>query len=266
MLRYQDALMSIMDEFDLVNLPQTMMLVGEHGCGKHTLCTYLSQKFDMPLYDITDKISLELISEIEENSWLSFYIVNTAEISVKEQNIMLKFLEEPPVNAYIILLVDNISQIIPTVLNRCIVFEYSKYTAEQLSSFLSNPDENDIIQYCRTPGDVITFEKNDLGLVQRTCDMFLAFLPEAPTAAAMYSYTSKLAFEDEQDKLNVDLFLRCFLMTLRNKIVAGARLYNEYRLTDELINTFQISNIKRLPLWENFVIELQRSLRNKNEN
>ena len=265
MLKYQDELLSILNGFDLVNFPHTVMFVGEHGCGKHTLCNYLSEKFDIKQHDITELISLEMISEIESDAQVAFYVVNVSEISVKEQNILLKFLEEPPAQTFIILLVDNVSQIIPTVLNRCIVYEFEKYTAEQLSSFLSDEDKYDIIRYCRTPGDVIEFETSDVSAIQHTCDTMLSFLPEAPTASAMHTYTSKLAFENEQNKLNVSLFLRCLLFTLHDKIISGASLYTEYMLTNELVKTFQIANIKKQPLWENFVIELQRALRSKNE-
>ena len=265
MLKYQDQLLSHIDSMTPATFPRSVMFIGENGCGKHTLCTYLSNKFNIQLFDITDKISLELITEIALQGTEGFYLINLTDITIKEQNVILKFLEEPPASAYIIVLAEYANQVIPTVMNRCEVYEFGKYTPEQLQTFLDDNSKVDIIRYCTTPGDVLKFEHTDIDLVQKTCDTFLAFLPEAPTAAALYSYTNKLAFDDELNKIDVLLFLRCFLITLHSKILSGAPLYAEYKLTSELLKSYNIPNIKKLPLWENYVIELQRTLRSNNE-
>ena len=64
-----------------------------------------------------------------------------AKISVKSQNTILKFLEEPTSNCIIILLVENLSSLLDTVINRCQVFELEKYDKSTLSLFADKPFE-----------------------------------------------------------------------------------------------------------------------------
>jgi hypothetical protein len=136
MIKGQEKICSIIDKCTLDEFPRSLMLVGDKGAGKHLLCEYICNRFNLESIDITENISLDLIDQINERVSPYLYIIRINTISIKEENTILKLLEEPLKNAYIILLSESENGILPTVINRCQVWRLQNYTKEMLSSFL----------------------------------------------------------------------------------------------------------------------------------
>tara|TARA_B110000003_G_scaffold274818_1_gene315744 strand:+ start:5173 stop:6138 length:966 start_codon:yes stop_codon:yes gene_type:complete len=67
-------------------------------------------------------------------------LINKAENLTAAQewssNALLKSLEEPPENSYIILTTDNISSLLPTIVSRCVIVSAPSPTKEEARSFL----------------------------------------------------------------------------------------------------------------------------------
>ena len=124
----QESLVKIFEGHIAENsIPRTVLLSGEWGSGKHTFVKEFAAKIGYDIIDITDCISLEKIQEAQLSPYPNIYIINCDEISVKEQNMLLKFLEEPLKNAYIFLLSSCKQKLLPTVVNRCRVYSFSNY-------------------------------------------------------------------------------------------------------------------------------------------
>lgn len=65
------------------------------------------------------------------------YIINEAEkMTVQAQNALLKTLEEPPSYGVIMLLVNNLNTLLPTILSRCIVLDMKPVKDELVMKFL----------------------------------------------------------------------------------------------------------------------------------
>ena len=54
----QDSLISKINNLTLDSFPRSIILVGEKGSGKHLICSYISQKFELDVIDIS--LSLDL--------------------------------------------------------------------------------------------------------------------------------------------------------------------------------------------------------------
>ena len=115
----QDKLLANIDRLSIENFPRTLLLVGEVGSGKHLLCSYIQNKLSFPLIDITTSLSLETIEQAMLRVEPVIYLIDTQNISIKEENVILKFLEEPLKNTYIVLLCTSTNLLLPTVVNRC---------------------------------------------------------------------------------------------------------------------------------------------------
>ena len=119
MIRGQEILCNRIDSYiNLDKFPRTLMLIGASGSGKHLLCEYIANKFSLQQIDITEIISLETIEEISQRVEPYLYIIEINKLSIKEQNIILKFLEEPLANSIIVLLAEIVGDILDTVKNR----------------------------------------------------------------------------------------------------------------------------------------------------
>ena len=62
---------------------------------------------------------------------------------------MLKFIEEPLKNSYIIILAESTNQLLPTIYNRCQVMTFAPYSIDELRNFTQ--DEL-VLSVARTPG------------------------------------------------------------------------------------------------------------------
>ena len=136
----QVNLLKKLNSYTIDNFPHSSLILGEEGSGKHTLSMYIKDNIlKLPLLDITENISDEYIDMIYRNPNPSIYLINMSKMMEKEQNILLKFIEEPLQNAFIILLCENVNNLLNTIYNRCVVFEMelyklmgNKFTKEEL--------------------------------------------------------------------------------------------------------------------------------------
>jgi DNA polymerase-3 subunit delta' len=87
-----------------------------------------------------DDIRVQLNGDIQVKPFHSpykVYIIDAAEkLTEQAQNALLKTLEEPPEYAVILLLVNNINVILPTILSRCVVLNLKPVDKKRIKEFL----------------------------------------------------------------------------------------------------------------------------------
>ncbi len=260
-IKFQDKLMDFFNGMPIAGLPHTMLLCGETGCGKHLLCNYMSECFGLPLQDITERLSLDTITEIYLSATPTFYVINMNAITVKEQNVILKFLEEPSPNVYILLLVTNAHVVLDTILNRCIRLEFEKYTLPQLHTFVAEDVPDYFLQFCETPGDVLAYQSQDMNLAAQFAEKVILKLGSTTIPNALYGIPKRLAFNNEQTKINVMLFIKCLRKLLYNRIVEQQPLYQSYLLTNRLLLDCQQPKMNIQQLFEVYLIALREALK-----
>lgn len=258
----QDKLINKINNLTLDSLPHSIILIGEEGSGRHCLYNILINKFMLNSFDITSKISLDLINEIYEKIEPYFYLVDLDKITIKNENVILKILEEPFNNAYFVLLSSNKTNIIPTILNRCQIWELEKYTDEDLMYFLSTisdnyPDYFKLIDIFKTPGQLLcAIEYNScLNDMIKLSDLFIEHIATANFANTL-TISNKIAFKDEKDKWNYDIFIKILFNQIKKALVDNfnKNLYYLYIVTDGLVKDSKIAHINKQHLFENYMI------------
>ncbi len=122
------------------------------ACGKCQDCQWLSTEhpnlkvINNESEEGTSKnISIESIRNLKTFFELSSHsirgkkviLINNAEsLTLNAANALLKILEEPPENSYLILTAQNISSLLPTILSRCVMFKAPTPSADDAKSFL----------------------------------------------------------------------------------------------------------------------------------
>ena len=96
----QDKLIDKINNINMDNLPHSLILLGDKGSGRHTIFNMIVDKMQLPFFDITDKLSQELIDEIYLKIEPIIYLINIDDISLRESNMILKMVEEPLKNAF----------------------------------------------------------------------------------------------------------------------------------------------------------------------
>lgn len=253
----QNRLQSQIWSYDYQTLPQSILIEGESGCGKHTLVKLISERFNVPVEDITKNLKYEYLSELFAKVRPAIYLVDGRELTSKDENALLKFLEEPPSIAKVIVICENRNTLLDTIQNRCSVFSFDRYTEEELGNFTSNKE---ILKYASTPGQVMELEKNNLTSVVDFCKLIIDSIGGASIPNTL-SIINKFNIENE-DGYDVALFFRIFLKEITDRVVESkeSRYINAYFLTSKLCDNLKSGANKRR-LLEVYLLELKKTLR-----
>lgn len=256
----QDNLLKKIDSFDLGSLPHTIALIGDKGSGKSLLCNYIAEKFNLTYIDWKGmkKEQAKLAGDVASTTILYLYRFDAADLAERgneKAQVLLKLLEEPPLNLFIIITANSKSQLITTVLNRCQVWQLAPYSKETLKQFTQ--DEH-ILEVAKTPGQCLSLTVADLdAMVEYANKMYdlihTACLPNALVIA------SKLAYRENDEGFDCDMFIDISLRVILNKIVENPdpKLIQYYRLTNQLANDRYIFNIDKRKLVETFLIKMK---------
>ena len=128
------------------------LTVTNQACGKCQDCQWiLSEHPNLKIVNneaeegTSKNISIESIRNLKKFFELSSHtidgnkviLINNAEsLTLNAANALLKILEEPPENSYIILTAENISSLLPTIISRCVMIKTPIPSIKAAESFL----------------------------------------------------------------------------------------------------------------------------------
>lgn len=258
-MKCQEKLYNKVDSYTLDTISRTILLLGEYGCGKKTLISYIGARLGLEIEDISDDLTLDKIDAITVRVSPKIYTIDTNKLTVKNENVILKFLEEPLKNAYIILTAESRQSLIPTVLNRCQVWEFSPYPEDYLRGLVqdSYPDVNTLLKVADTPGKVIEYQNYPLKEMFDLGYKIFNSMSSANFANAM-TISRFIAFKNEKDKFDFNLFLDVLLVICKDLCMRGVpQSFDMYVLTSDLNNSKRIFNVDKKALFDTYIIKLK---------
>lgn len=264
MIQGQEKICSLIDNSTLDSFPRTLMLVGSRGSGKHLLCNYISDKFNLTTVDLTETINQETIDEIYNRVEPYLYTININAVSVKEENTILKFLEEPLKNSFIILLAETDNGILQTIINRCQIWYLQPYKKSFLESFMKC-DNSFILEIAQTPGMVIELSNAPLEGMIELADKILAKIGIASISNAL-KLSSTIGFKNEKNTFDGKLFVQILQSRIKSHWVTNSdiRFLHAYNLTNELKKDILVRNLDCKALFEDYLIELRNIMKGNN--
>ena len=256
----QKHLYNYIDRKTKDSLPRSILLLGESGCGKHSLVTYIGEKFNFPVIDISDKLGFEFIMSLYEKPEPYLYIIEASKITIKEQNMILKFIEEPLKNSYIIILAENSNQLLLTIYNRCQVLKFNPFSTEELKEFTS--DEL-ILKIAKTPGQISKLIATNSSELVTFCDKIVNKIGTANLPNVL-TIPDKIAFKNEKDKFDLECFSRTLNYLLVEKIKqtnSDVRYQDMYKLVSEWNVKRKAPTIVQNVLLENYLVKMHLLMR-----
>lgn len=215
----QVKLTNILNSLTLDNTPRCILLLGDKGCGKHLFTQLISEKLSIPLIDATSLIDFDYILEVYQRTTPSIYMIDMDNFTEKKQNIILKFIEEPPVNAFIVLLSSQKSLLLPTIINRCSLLEFERYSKETLATFLPKDiDLNIITDVLDTPGKILNFNIDNIPALRELCVNIITKMGKAAYYNAL-SISDKLNYKDNYDKYDISVFFNMMKYVLLDEYI-----------------------------------------------
>ncbi len=94
------------------------------------------EKYSIGVDDIRLQVNADIQIKPYHSPYKIYIIEDGDKLTEQAQNALLKTMEEPPEYAVIILLVNNISAILPTILSRCVLLNLKPVDKQKIKEFL----------------------------------------------------------------------------------------------------------------------------------
>lgn len=256
----------LVDSYGVSNFPHNLILVGEDGCGKHTLCDYIASHLQFISKDISNEVSLDILWEAQLNSEPIIYIIDLSYRLPKYQNELLKTLEDYSNINYFILLSENDCNILPTIVNRCVVWRYGQYTEQELESVSDSYRNIKLKNVFHTPGQVLKWcDPALIDEIQSFCNLIFDKIGGA-NISNILSISNKIGFGKKSDGYPLDLFKRVLYVTSYSRCLSNRDrvCYDVYCLTREYVNSTNSINIDQQRKFEQYLFKLKFLMKNGN--
>lgn len=186
-------------------IPKTLMFLGPTGCGKHTIARYIAEEFKLDFVEIEESVSAQDLEDYTHKTIDTLYLINLNKFTEKEQNKVLKFIEEPSKSVYIILIANSEAGILNTILNRSIKYHLEPYTKEQIEQ-ITNTSVNDLaFKIFQTPGKLLNLTEQSFSEVLNLAASIVQNINRASYPNALVIST-KINYKDLYNKIDFDLF------------------------------------------------------------
>lgn len=257
----QDKLINKINNYNIDNFPKSLILVGPEGSGKHTIIDYIAKHLNLPYIDLTEYVSYETLTNLSSRTEPYIYVFDANKLSIKDENVILKFIEEPLKNTFVIIACINESQLIDTVLSRCQIWRLDKYKIEQLDKFSSFKLDSSIMHILDTPGKLLKFTNyNEILAINELVKKIFTCIKNANIQNVL-TLSNKISFNNEEDKFDFNLFIDFLLNEAMNYFISNPFEYNKawliYKRTYELSNSRFIAHINKKQLFENYILDLK---------
>ena len=262
----QDRLLAKLKSYSIATLPHSMLFIGNKGCGKHTLVKELEKHFKLKAIDISDSLELETLQTISVCSIPHFYVIDMNKTNEKQQNVILKFLEEPTTNTYIMLLATSKSILLDTIINRCVSFEFEPYSTNQLLQFLPfEPDVEMLVEYCHTPGQVLSMSVDKIKEMIELCDNIIKNVGKA-RFPNIFKISSKV-ISDKDNDYKLDVFYNVLLERLQTCFTdTSNEVYkNMYNISSSALKKHLDQRLNQELIIDSLVIDLHEASRGRVE-
>lgn len=247
----------------LDELPKSIIIRGDSGSGKHVFSNMIIDKFGVDSEIIDYELTLDVLNDMYALSIPKFYIIDFKTLKEHKvierfQNTLLKFIEEPPEFAWIILLVSSRDEVLETIYNRCQVYKLSPYSLDELRQIAEMNGKNysdRLLRLLKVPGNIVSDNVSQVDTLIGLSNMMIDMLNKATPANALS--IDKKFFGD--NPLDLDLFLLIMLDNLFTKYTEtnNNKHYKAFMITHKLFNDLSTLNVNKKDLFDNYLLRLK---------
>lgn len=168
----QERLLKTLIENDF----KCVLLIGPRGHGKKHLAQEVAKAKNLELKTYNE-LKVDNVREMIEDGQIlrvkTMFLLPDVDnnMTTQAQNAALKFIEEPPKNAFIVMTSEKIDGVLPTIQSRSKTFIMNAYTKEHLEKFTTNEI---LTRIAENPGQIKRMESVDsnglLQLAEKICE------------------------------------------------------------------------------------------------
>lgn len=249
------------------NFPRFILLVGSKGSGKSLIAQYISKKLKATCVHIDIKVDAvrEMIKMSYQQSEPIVYVLNEANrMSTSAKNALLKVTEEPPQNAYFILEIQDINQILNTLVSRAYCLHMDNYKFDELLEYaktidfpLNKANENVIHNVCITPGDIDTLSHYN---VSEFWDYVIKVVENISIVNGYNSFKigEKINLKNSQELYDLSLFWRAFMGVCMLRFEENPLKYaHGISITSKFLQELTVNGINVQSTFDMWILEIR---------
>lgn len=224
------------------SVPRFIIIEGDEGSGRLTFAKIIIKTLNsvgIICESNIDSVRTTIENAYSVSSTTCYIFRDVDDMSLAAKNSMLKLVEEPPNNAYFIMTLKSIDNMLGTIRSRGVLIKMQPYTHDQLVDIAGK----EVSEYLRTPGQVLQEESYNIKDIESTVDNIISALNNKSGLKLLKETTKLKAKSTDTDKLDILLTLTIF----------ERKLTENYNILTDVIMGY-ISDCKN---------ELRRSTNNK---
>ena len=250
--------------------PRFSILTGIRGSGKKLLCKYIADKLNATLYPIDT--SVDSIRSLGDLSYkltnrILFMIADADNMSVQAMNALLKTVEEPHGDIYIVMTLEDKVNTLPTILSRAIVFPMDTYSTDDILAYYTmnysgatSSDKSLISSVCIVPGDVDMLVNNGTKTLYSFVEKVVDNIATVSGANA-FKISANIKFKDtDQNKYDLRLFWQIFSSICLSRLATDIDKYiNGIIITSKWSQELRYKNLSRQMLFDMWLLDIRKA-------
>lgn len=288
----QNKVLEKIDNLIEKGFPRFLIITGLKGQGKKELAKYIMCKLDNYYKDkLADKggcymievgTKIDEIREMIQTAYkqtepIIYLIADADKMSIGAKNSLLKVIEEPPNNAYFILTLEQIENTLPTIKSRCTELKMEEYSVDEIEEMIYkiNPNTSKI-EECIIEEVAFNYYEIQL-LFSYGVEEFYDYVKKVfdhiykVQSANAFKLSEKLALKNEEDKYNVELFLRTYRNLCMDELLNYTELQDNLdfeiyskciKETSNILRQLSINGINKASLVDIWILNIRRIWRN----
>ena len=281
MLKRKDIIgqTELLDRIDYLidnnKLPRFLIIVGNKNSGKKLIANYISDKLGatfVPCNLKADDVRAVIDESYKQSELMCYMWADSDSMSITSKNAILKVTEEPPNLAYFIITLNDVNNMLPTILSRGTQLLINPYSDKELLEYAKSKnydyEKHSVIitNVCSNPGDIDNLFAYDIDKFINFTYSILDNIGGASYANTLkLSNSFKLKKEDNinNDKYDITLFIRCFNAICLNELKSSNDMKYAYAsiLCSQCISEFRIPSISKLAVLDKWLIDIKEVLR-----
>lgn len=227
----------------LLEIPRTCLLCGNDNIIKDYFIKEFLIIYKLEWEDITENISLDYINDIYTRLGYYLYSIDIDKLSIKSQNSILKFIEEPLENSFIFIRTKNIQKLIPTIRSRCYIINLGQFSKKY----------NDLIN-TEEDKQFIDIHNYNIDNIRELCNKIFDNIGKATLSNAL-TLVDKIS-----DNYDLIFFSMCLGIIAEERYAEEGNnmRYNQYILSKNLYHNINISTLNKTDLLSNYICELKK--------
>jgi len=247
--------------------PRFSIICGVSGSGKKELCRHIAEELDV-FWCYEPDCKVETVRNAIWDSYkvyspTMYAFADADNMSIQAKNSLLKVTEEPPHNAYFIITLENINNMLPTIRSRAIIFNMQDYSVPELLQYakekgIEKQDYPIITDICETPGEVNYV--NTVGInkfydyVKKVFDNIAVV-----NGANAFKIASNLCLKENTTGYDLKLFLKAFKQLCWKQYLQDKKeeYLNAIKITTDAINKCNYKSINKQMVFDMWLLSIR---------